>query len=223
MRSPPTDLNLGETKMTNNRRATLAALAAVAAISAAGCAPLLVGGAAAGGAMVAADRRSSGIQFVDQEIELRLIKAFGDAFPSDRAHINVTSYNQRVLLTGEVTTEQGKAEAQAIAQKSENVRAVVNELHVGSPSTLANRNFDTALTAKVLAALLQASDVPSGAIKVVSERAVVYLMGLVTPGEGEAAARAASRVSGVQRVVKNFDYLPEKEAAAEAGKATPAK
>jgi osmotically-inducible protein OsmY len=223
MRLPPTDLKLGETKMTNNRRATLAALAAVAAVSAAGCAPLLVGGAAAGGAMVAADRRSSGIQFVDQEIELRLIKAFGDAFPSDRAHINVTSYNQRVLLTGEVTTEQGKAEAQAIAQKSENVRAVVNELHVGSPSTLANRNFDTALTAKVLAALLQASDVPSGAIKVVSERAVVYLMGLVTPGEGEAAARAASRVSGVQRVVKNFDYLPEKEAAAEAGKATPAK
>jgi osmotically-inducible protein OsmY len=223
MRLPPTDLKLGETKMTNNRRATLAALAAVAAVSAAGCAPLLVGGAAAGGAMVAADRRSSGIQFVDQEIELRLIKALGDAFPSDRAHINVTSYNQRVLLTGEVTTEQGKAEAQAIAQKSENVRAVVNELHVGSPSTLANRNFDTALTAKVLAALLQASDVPSGAIKVVSERAVVYLMGLVTPGEGEAAARAASRVSGVQRVVKNFDYLPEKEAAAEAGKATPAK
>jgi osmotically-inducible protein OsmY len=223
MHLAPTDLNLGETKMTNNRRATLAALAAVAAVSAAGCAPLLVGGAAAGGAMVAADRRSSGIQFVDQEIELRLIKALGDAFPSDRAHINVTSYNQRVLLTGEVTTEQGKAEAQAIAQKSENVRAVVNELHVGSPSTLANRNFDTALTAKVLAALLQASDVPSGAIKVISERAVVYLMGLVTPGEGEAAARAASRVSGVQRVVKNFDYLPEKEAAAEAGKATPAK
>lgn len=198
--------------MMNKRRAALGAMAAVAALSSAGCAPLLVGGAVAGGAMVATDRRAAGIQLLDQEIELRLAKALGDAFPGDRAHINVTSYNQRVLLTGEVATEQGKAEAQAIAQKAENVQAVVNELHVGSPSTLANRNFDTALTAKVLTALLQASDVPSGAIKVVSERAVVYLMGRVTPGEGEAAARAASRVSGVQRVVKIFDYLTEKEA-----------
>jgi osmotically-inducible protein OsmY len=203
----------------NNRRSALGAMAAVAALFSAGCAPLLVGGAVAGGAMVATDRRAAGIQLLDQEIELRLVKALGDAFPGDRAHINVTSYNQRVLLTGEVATEQGKAEAQAIAQKAENVRAVVNELYVGSPSTLANRNFDTALTAKVLTALLQASDVPSGAIKVVSERAVVYLMGLVTPAEGEAAARAASRVAGVQRVVKNFDYLPEKEGA----QAAPAK
>ena len=204
--------------MMNNRRATLAALAALAALSSTGCAPLLVGGAAAGGAMVAVDRRSTGIQLVDQEIELRLMKALGDAFPSDRAHINVTSYNQRVLLTGEVSTEQGKADAQAIAQKSENVRAVVNELYVGSPSTLANRNFDTALTAKVVTAMFQASDVPSGAIKVVSERAVVYLMGLVTPGEGDAAARVASRVAGVQRVVKNFDYLPEAPPAQPAAK-----
>jgi osmotically-inducible protein OsmY len=202
--------------MMNNRRATLAALAALAALSSTGCAPLLVGGAAAGSAMVAVDRRSTGIQLVDQEIELRLMKALGDAFPSDRAHINVTSYNQRVLLTGEVTSEQGKAEAQAIAEKSKDVRAVVNELHIGSPSTLSNRNFDTSLTTKVRTALLQAPDVPSGAIKVVSERAVVYLMGLVTPGEGEAAARVASRVSGVQRVVKNFDYLSEKEAAKDA-------
>ena len=204
--------------MTNHRRSTLAALAAVAALLNSGCAPLVVGGAVAGGAMVASDRRSAGIQLEDQAIELRLIKALGDAFPSDRAHINVTSYNQRVLLTGEVTTEQGKRDAQAIAQKSENVRAVVNELHVGSLSTLANRNFDTALTSKVLAALL-ASDVPSGAIKVVSERAVVYLMGRLTQGEGDAAARVASRVAGVQRVVKNFDYLTAQEAAAQAEQA----
>jgi len=151
--------------MMNNRRATLAALAALAALSSTGCAPLLVGGAAAGSAMVAGrpalDRHPAG----RQEIELRLMKTLGDAFPSDRAHINVTSYNQRVLLTGEVTSEQGKAEAQAIAEKSKDVRAVVNELHIGSPSTLSNRNFDTSLTAKVRTALLQAPDVPSGAIR----------------------------------------------------------
>jgi osmotically-inducible protein OsmY len=209
--------------MINNRRAALAVLAAVAALSSAGCAPLVVGGAVAGGVMIASDRRSPGIQLEDQAIELRVRDALGKAFPKDRANISVTSFNQRVLLTGEVTEAQMKSEAEAIARKSENVRAVVNELYVGSLSTFANRNFDTALTSKVLAALLQAPGVPSGAIKVVSERAVVYLMGRVTPGEGEAAARAASRVAGVQRVVKNFDYLSEKEAADEAAKAPPAK
>jgi osmotically-inducible protein OsmY len=196
----------------NSRRIALVAMAAAAALSVAGgCAPLIVGGAVAGGAMVANDRRSSGIQLEDQAIELRLIRAFGEKFPGDRAHISVTSYNQRVLLTGEVTTEQAKQDAEAIARKSENVSAVLNELHVGSLSTLGNRNFDTALTSKVLAALLQAPEVPSGTIKVVSERAVVYLMGRVTQGEGDAAARAASRVAGAQRVVKYFDYLSDQE------------
>jgi len=198
----------------NNRRTALAAVAVAAAFLSAGCAPLLVGGAVAGGAMVASDRRSTGIQVEDQAIELRLSNAMGGKFPADRAHISVTSYNRRVLLTGEVTTEQAKTEAQALAEKSENVVAVLNELHVGSLSTLSNRNFDTALTSKVIAALVQAKDVPSGTIKVVSERAVVYLMGRVTQGEGDAAARAASRVSGAQRVVKYFDYLSDKEAAA---------
>ena len=209
--------------MMNKRRAALAALAAAAALSSAGCAPLVVGGAVAGGVMVATDRRSPGIQLEDQAIELRVRDALGKAFPKDRANISVTSYNLRVLLTGEVIEAPMKAEAEAIAGRSANVRAVVNELHVGSLSTFANRNFDTALTSKVLAALLQAPGVPSGAIKVVSERAVVYLMGRVTPTEGEAAARVASRVSGVQRVVKIFDFLSEKEAADEAAKAPPAK
>lgn len=207
--------------MMKGLRCVALAVAAAAALSSVGCAPLVVGGAMAGGAMVVADRRSTGIQLEDQAIELRVRDALGKALPKDRANISVTSYNQRVLLTGEVTEAPLKAEAEAIAARSENVRALVNELHVGSLSTLANRNFDTALTSKVLAAMLQASDVPSGAIKVVSERAVVYLMGRVTPAEGEAAARVASRVSGVQRVVKLFDYTSAGEAA-EAAKAPPA-
>jgi osmotically-inducible protein OsmY len=190
-----------------------AAAAAVAVLASSGCAPLLVGGAVAGGAMVAVDRRSPGIQLEDQSIELRLMQQLGAKFPGDKGHISATSYNRRVLLTGEVADEQGKAEAQSIAEKSESVVAVMNELVIGAPSSLANRNFDTALTSKVLAALLQAKDVPSGTIKVVSERAVVYLMGRVTQAEGEASARAASRVSGVRQVVKYFDYLTEQEAA----------
>lgn len=208
--------------MTNYRRLALVALAATAALSSVGCAPLAVG-AVAGGVMVASDRRSAGIQLEDQAIELRVREAIDKAIPRERANISITSYNLRVLLTGEVTEAPLKAEAEAVARKSPNVRDVLNELHVGSLSTLANRNFDTALTSKVLAAMLQDKNVPSGTIKVVSERSVVYLMGRVTQAEGEAAARVASRVSGVQRVVKNFDHLSEAEAAALASKPAPAK
>lgn len=196
-----------------NRRVALGSLAAAAAALIAGCAPLVIGGAAAGTAMVASDRRSTGIQLEDQAIELRVASALREKFPGDTANISATSYNRRVLLTGEVPTEQARAEAQALVEKSPNVVAVINELYVGKPSTLANRNFDTSLTAKVLAALAPAEGVPSGTIKVVTSRSVVYLMGLVTPAEGDATAKVASRVAGVQRVVKVFEYLPDRQPA----------
>lgn len=196
-----------------------AAATLAVALLASGCAPLVIGGAAVGGALVATDRRSVGIQLEDEAIELRINRALAEKFPRDRANISVNSYNRRVLLTGEVTTEQGKADAQAIAERAQNVAGVLNELHVGSLSTLSNRNFDTALSAKVRAAMVQAKDVPSAAIKVVSERSVVYLMGRVTAAEGDAAARVASRVSGVRQVVKYFDVLSEQEAAALGGSA----
>lgn len=198
--------------MQGHRRWAAATLAV--ALLASGCAPLVIGGAAVGGALVATDRRSVGIQIEDEAIEMRINRALAEKFPRDRANISVNSYNRRVLLTGEVTTEQGKADAQAIAEGAQNVAGVLNELHVGSLSTLSNRNFDTALSAKVRASMVQAKDVPSAAIKVVSERSVVYLMGRVTAAEADAAARVASRVSGVRQVVKYFDVLSEQEAAA---------
>lgn len=200
------------------RRTLMLAAVAIAAVPAMGCAPLLVGGAVAGTAMVVSDRRSPGIQVEDQAIELRVANALGEKFPRDKANISVTSYNRRVLLTGEVTSEQAKAEAQAVAEKAPNVAAVLNELHVGGLSTLANRNFDTSLTAKVVAAFATAEAVPSGTIKVVTSRSVVYLMGLVTQTEGEAAARVASRVAGVQKVVKAFEYLPDRSPPAPSAK-----
>jgi len=197
------------------RRAALAALAASTALAATGCAPLLFTGAVAGTAMSVSDRRTLGIQVEDQAIELRLLTAFNDKFPSgSQARVSATSYNRRVLLTGEVPNEQVRAEAQAIAERSLNVAAVLNELYVGPLSTFANRNFDRALAAKVLAALVSAEGVPSATMKVVTSRSVVYLMGLVTEREGEAAARVAARVSGVQKVVKHFEVLTEQEAAA---------
>jgi osmotically-inducible protein OsmY len=204
---------------TESRRLVVTALATASTLLAAGCAPLVIGGAAAGTALVVSDRRSPGIQLEDQAIELRLRTALDGKLSSAVANIKVTSYNQRVLLTGEVTTEAAKAEAQAIAEKSPNVLAVRNEIHVGALTSFSNQNYDRSLTAKVTIALIEAPGVPSGTISVVSSRSIVYLMGLVTVAEGEAAARAASRVVGVRQVVKYFDYLSEKEAAATTPKA----
>lgn len=176
------------------------------------CAPLLVGGAIAGGAVVATDRRSVGIQLEDEAIERRVNRALGERFVNDPSiRVNPTSYNRKVLLAGEAPTAELSAEIEAIAGRAENVRAVVNEIYVGRTSTAGNRLNDTALSTKVRAALIDASDVPSGAIAVSVERGVAYLMGRVTEAEGVSAARAASRADGLLRVVKVFDYITEEE------------
>lgn len=188
--------------------------AALACIAAAGCAPLLVGGVAAGGAIVATDRRTVGTQIDDEAIERRINRALAEKFPRDAANISVSSYNRKVLLTGEVTTPQGKSDAEQIALRTDNVREVLNEIEVGFLSTIGARADDTATTAKVRAALINAKEVPSATVRVVTEHGVVYLMGRVTESEGTYAATVASRVSGVQRVVKAFDYMSPAEAAA---------
>ncbi len=188
-----------------------AAAAAVVCVAASGCAPLLVGGVVAGGAMVATDRRSVGIQLEDEAIERRINRALAEKYPREVANINVSSYNRKVLLTGEVTTAQAKSEAEQIAARSENVREVVNELEVGLLSTISARTADTATTAKVRAALVEAKEVPAATIRVVTDHDVVYLMGRVTETEGNYAGTVASRVSGVKRVVKVFDYLTPAE------------
>ena len=187
------------------------AAAAAVCVAAAGCAPLVVGGVVAGGALVVTDRRSVGIQLEDEAIERRINRALAERFSRDSANISVTSYNRKVLLTGEVTTPQGKTEAEQIALRSDNVREVLNELEVGALSTLGARASDTATTGKVRAALINAKEVPAAAIRVVTERGVVYLMGRLTETEGNYAGTVASRVSGVQRVVKTFDYLTPAE------------
>lgn len=187
------------------------AAAAAVCVAAVGCAPLVVGGVVAGGALVVTDRRSVGIQLEDEAIERRINRALAERFSRDSANISVTSYNRKVLLTGEVTTPQGKTEAEQIALRSDNVREVLNELEVGALSTLGARASDTATTGKVRAALINAKEVPAAAIRVVTERGVVYLMGRLTETEGNYAGTVASRVSGVQRVVKTFDYLTPAE------------
>jgi osmotically-inducible protein OsmY len=182
-----------------------------AMVAASGCAPLVVGGAMVGGAIVATDRRSAGIQLEDQAIESRVGKALTARYEKGSISVNVNSYNRRVLLTGEVRNAADKAEVEKIAAAQENVSTVVNELYVGELSTFANRNNDTAITGKVRAALLNERNLPSNAMLVHTSRSVVYLMGRVSEPEGDLAGRTASRVDGVRQVIKLFEYLTDEE------------
>ncbi len=189
----------------------LCALLAAAALGAgvAGCVPLVIGGAAFGGLMVA-DRRTTGTQVEDEGIELRAINRITAEY-GERVHINVTSYNRQVLITGEVpTAEVGKA-IHALVADVGNVTSVINDVAVMPPSSLAQRSSDTFITGKVRARLVDAKDISAIAFKVVTERNVVYLMGLVTEREATRATSIASGVDGVHKVVRTFEILTEEQ------------
>jgi osmotically-inducible protein OsmY len=195
------------------RRGALAlALAALGTLN--GCA-LLVGGAMVGGTLMMNDRRTSGIQVEDQGIELkgasRAREVLGNA-----GHVNVTSYNRQVLLTGEVPAESDKAAIEASIARIENLRTIVNDLAVMSPSSIGGRSTDTLLTSKVKASLVDAKDIISTAFKVVTERSVVYLMGRVTEREANRATDVARGVPGVEKVVRVFEIVSEAELAGQA-------
>ncbi len=188
---------------------SLVAVGAVAA-SVSGCVPLVLGGAAVGGTVMAIDRRTAGTQVEDEGIESRVASAIRDKAGND-GHINVTSYNRQVLLTGEVPTEAYKQKAEEAARSSQNVKAVVNELGVMFNSSLSQRSTDTLITGKVKASIVDAKDLTSNAIKVVTERNVVYLMGRVTERESKRAAEIARGVHNVQKVVRVFEVISEDE------------
>jgi osmotically-inducible protein OsmY len=175
-----------------------------------GCVVPIVG-AAAGAAVVASDRRSVGIQLEDDRIEARVHRALDDRIPKNAMQIDVTCYNRKVLLAGQVRTQQMRADAEAAALKAENIGQVINELTVAEPDSFGNRADDTLLAGKVKTTLLGADGVPGGVVKTTVNSGVVYLFGKVTPSEGEAAAKAASRVSGVRKVVKLFETISDQE------------
>ncbi|MEO6031100.1 MAG: BON domain-containing protein [Burkholderiaceae bacterium] len=191
-------------------RALVAAAAAATLLGA--CAPLLIGGAMLGTAMVVTDRRSSGTQIDDQGIELKAINVVNRVL-GDRGHVNVTSFNRLVLVTGEVPTEADKAAVESAITRIENVHSIVNELAVAGASSLTSRSNDTLLTSKVKASLIDAKDLQAHAFKVVTERGVVYLMGRVTEREAKRASDVARGVSGVQKVVRVFELVTEAELA----------
>jgi len=170
-----------------------------------GCVPIVIGAAVAGTAMVVADRRSVGAQADDESIELKISNNIGGTF-GDRVHVNATSYNGIVLLTGEVPTPELKTQVEQIARTTPKVRRVDDELAVGAVTSIGARSNDSYITSKVKARLVEANKVPANLIKVVTERQVVYLMGIVSHAEGDAAGQIAATTSGVQRVVKVFEY-----------------
>ena len=170
-----------------------------------GCIPLAITGVAAT-AQIATDRRTTGAQLDDELIEDKAIAQIADRLKSDM-HVNVTSYNGIALLTGEVATETSKNDVAQIVRSMPKVRTVQNELVVGPTSSLSARTNDTLITSKVKARFVEAHNFQINHVKVVTERSVVYLMGIVRRDEGDAAAQTARTTSGVERVVKVFEYI----------------
>lgn len=193
-------------------------LAATTALS--GCAALLVGGAVVGGSLLATDRRSSGTQLDDQAIEFKANSRIRDLL-GDKGHVNATSYNRLLLLTGEVPTEADRTNIEQALSRIDNVKSVVNELAPMFASSLSQRSNDALVTSKVKATLVDAGDISSNAFKVITERGVVYLMGRVTEREAERAVDLTRSISGVQKVVKVLEVVSEAELAEIDPKAVP--
>jgi osmotically-inducible protein OsmY len=184
-------------------------LVLLAALQLAACAPLMFGGVL-GGAMVASDRRSAGIQLEDETIEQRSSTAIRENFGT-KEHINITSYNRQVLITGEASSDTVRRQVESLISRVENVRAVVNELAIGQASSLSERSNDALVVAKVKASMVDTEDVFANVYKVVGERGTIYLMGRVTQREALRATEVVRGVSGVKRVVRVFEYITEDE------------
>ena len=167
-------------------------------------------GGVIGGAMVASDRRTTGIQVEDEGIEQRSATAIRENFGS-KEHINITSYNRQVLITGEVTSDTARSQVEQLIGRVQNVRSVVNELAVGQVSSTSERASDVLLVAKVKASMVDTEDVFANVFKVVGERGTIYLMGRVTQRESKRATEVVRGVSGVKRVVRVFEYITEDE------------
>lgn len=191
-----------------NRR-TLLLLAALVPVLA-GC----FGAAAVGvgaGALIFTDRRMSETIVMDEGIELRAANRIGERF-GDRVHVNVTSYNRMALLTGEVPDAAARAEVEKLVAAVPNLKSISNELQIGPVSTLTNRSNDVYLTSKVKARFIDANQFSANNVKVVTENGVVYLLGLATQREIDAAVQIARTTGGVKKVVRVLELISDAEA-----------
>jgi osmotically-inducible protein OsmY len=207
--------NTINTTATSIRRIALAITAAASLAGAlTACVPLVVAGAAGSAGLVAVDRRTSGAQLDDQGIELRGAARIRE-IANDQMYVSITSFNRQVLLTGSVGSEADKRRAEEVVRRVDNVRSVVNELTVGFSSSFQQRSNDTFITGKVKASLLDAKDIFATSFKVVTERNVVYLMGLATRREADRASDIARGVQGVNKVVRVVEIITEEELASQ--------
>jgi osmotically-inducible protein OsmY len=189
-------------------RALACLLAVLGAALLPGCAPLVVGAGAAGALSMSEDRRSSGAQLDDQSIEWRSSSRIGERFGA-KVHVNVTSYNRNVLLTGEVPDERTRGEVDKLVRAVPSVQATTNELAVAEPTSLGSRTTDSFITSKIKTRFLDAAKFNAMHVKVVTEAGVVYLLGTVTDKEAEEAVEIARTTGGVRKVVKMFEPCKE--------------
>lgn len=171
------------------------------------CAPLVVGGAAATTAVIATDRRTAGEQVDDKAIEVKVSTEANQILAERPGRVSSSSYGGQVLLLGDVPTAADSQNIEAAVKKIDRVNQVINQLRIGPVTELSVRSNDSWITTKVTTALINTKDVPSRTISTTTERGVVYLQGRVTQAEGDRAAKAASTISGVNKVVKLFDYI----------------
>ena len=206
-------MNTNDLSLSRSARAARVALLALAAASVLpACAPVLVGSAMVGGALASVDRRTAGTQVEDQAIELKGAARVRE-LAGEQAHVNVTSYNRIVLLTGEVPDAAARGAVEQAIGRIEGVRSVVNELAVMGKTTLTARSNDAVLSARVKAGFIDAKDLQVNTIKVTTERGVVHLMGRVTEREATRAVAVARSVPGVQKVVRVFEILTDAQLA----------
>jgi len=179
----------------------------VALLGLQGCAAVAVTGAATG-VSAAYDRRTTGTIIEDEAIELKAVKGFfEDKEIRDQAHLNVTSYNTRVLVSGEAPTEELRSRAIDIVRNIDKVSHVYNEVAIAAPSSLMTRSSDSVITSKVKTKLLASEQISGVNVKVVTENGVVFLMGIAPRAEADLATDIARQTGGVQKVVKLFEYL----------------
>lgn len=194
------------------RRAALALVCAGTTLGAlTACAPLILGGAVVGGFM-ASDRRTTGAQVEDEGIELRAASRIRENL-GERVHVNITSYNRQVLITGEVPNAQDRQLVEQVVKGVDNVSNIVNELEVLGNTSFTQRSSDALVTGRVKANLVDAKDLFANAFKIVTERGTTYVMGRVTAREAKRATEIISGTPGVQRVVRILETISEDELA----------
>ena len=198
--------------MKNGAYRLLSLLVLTASLGAAltACVPVLMGGAVVGTALVASDRRTSGTQLEDEGIELRSANRIRDSL-GERVHVNITSYNRRVLLTGEVPTVQDQQLVEQIVSQVDNVQTVVNEVAVLAKSTLGQRSSDVLVASRIKAGFVDARDLSANAFNIEVARGVAYLLGRVTAREADRATEIARTTNGVLKVVRVFDLITDEE------------